>query len=235
MYACGIWNGDIFGRGQCGVGKDGRIRNPRWETQCKGSVNAQNGESFLFPIADGTVKLSGGDQVLRTSTLIRDSPERGEEREDLQGESDGSPPQDSLPCDGEARNGFWSISGNYSYRHHVDPRVKLYVPREEAFPIPLRFFDVVRTTSTTLDVMLERRIDDNWSIEGDQDLSDAWTGFTRFTILKNLQTGIHGSGRAADKEANNIQVRDHLWPERSSTQRKHIWAIEKAKLGNAQN
>ena len=28
------------------------------------------GEKFIFPSADGTVKLSGGDQVLRTSTLI---------------------------------------------------------------------------------------------------------------------------------------------------------------------
>ena len=29
-----------FGRGHCGIGKDGRIRNPHLETQCKGSVNA---------------------------------------------------------------------------------------------------------------------------------------------------------------------------------------------------
>ena len=41
---------------------------------------------FIFPIANGKVKLSGGDQVLRTSTLIRDGPERGEKREDLRGE-----------------------------------------------------------------------------------------------------------------------------------------------------
>ena len=39
------------------------------------------GETFIFPIADGTDKLSGGDQDLRTSTLIRDYPDRGEEQE----------------------------------------------------------------------------------------------------------------------------------------------------------
>ena len=33
---------------------------------------------FIFQIADGKVKLSGGDQVLRTSTMTRDSPERRE-------------------------------------------------------------------------------------------------------------------------------------------------------------
>ena len=85
-------------------------------------LTSVSGEKLKFPIKDGTVKLSGGDQVLRTSTLIRDHPHRGEEQENLSRESDGySPPfQDSSPDDGEARNDFWSISGNYMYRHHVD-------------------------------------------------------------------------------------------------------------------
>ena len=39
-----------------------------------------NGETFIFPIADGTVQFSGGDQVLRTSTLIPDHPDRGEKQ-----------------------------------------------------------------------------------------------------------------------------------------------------------
>ena len=53
------------------------------------------------------------DKVLRTSSLVRDSPDRGEEQSNLPGESDGSSPpfQDSPPGDGEARNDFWSISG----------------------------------------------------------------------------------------------------------------------------
>ena len=100
-------------------------------------------EKLIFPIADGTVKLSGGDQVLRTSTLIQDHPIRGEGQRDFSGESEGSPPpQDSSPDYGEARNDFWSISGNNIYRHHVEPRVKLYVPGEESFPTPLRCIDV---------------------------------------------------------------------------------------------
>ena len=47
------------------------------------------GDNIIFPVADGTVKISGGDQRLRTSTLIRDRPERGEQQEVLRGESDG--------------------------------------------------------------------------------------------------------------------------------------------------
>ena len=41
-------------------------------------LTPMRGDNFKFPVVDGTVKLSGGDQVLRTSTLIRDRPERGE-------------------------------------------------------------------------------------------------------------------------------------------------------------
>ena len=62
-------------------------------------LTPMRGEKFIFPVADGTVKLSGGDQRLRTSTLIRDCSDRGEEQELLRGESHGSsstPRQDSF-------------------------------------------------------------------------------------------------------------------------------------------
>ena len=40
-------------------------------------LTPMNDDNSKFPIADGTVKVSGGDQRLRTSTLIRDRPDRG--------------------------------------------------------------------------------------------------------------------------------------------------------------
>ena len=52
------------------------------------------------------------------------------------------------------------------YRHHVAPRVKLHLPREASFP--LKYSDVTRATSTSLDVMLERRIDDKWRETDDE-------------------------------------------------------------------
>ena len=58
------------------------------------------------------------------------------------------------------------------------------MPREDSFPIPLRYIEVTRVTSTTLDVMIERHKDDHWNIEGDRELSDSWTGFKRFTLLE---------------------------------------------------
>ena len=157
----------------------------------------------LYSVRSGTVKLSGGDQVLRTSSLNQGDLDRGEEQENLLGESSVSsstPFQESSPDDGEARHDFWSISGNHIYRHHVEPRVKLFVPRDESFPIPLRYIDVTRATSTTLDVMLERRIDDYWNIEGNRNISDSWTGFTRFTILDEKPPDVYsGPGGGSRK------------------------------------
>ena len=57
--------------------------------------------------------------------------------------------------DAEAKNDFWSITGDFISRHHVESRVKLYMPREESLPIPLKYIGVTRTTHTSLDVLLE--------------------------------------------------------------------------------
>ena len=143
-------------------------------------------------------KHPGGDQDLRTSTLIRPRPIQGEGHVDFLGESEGSLPQphDSFPDAGEAMNDFWSMSGSFIYRHHVEPRVKLYSPREESFPIPLKYIDVTRTTHTNLDVKQEKRIDDYWNIDGSRDLSDYWTSFTQFTLLdEKAPDGFLGPGR----------------------------------------
>ena len=151
---------------------------------------------FICPIADGRIKTPGGEQELRTPTLIRERPIQGESNMDFLEESEGSlpQPQDSFPDAGEAINDFWSMSGNFKNRHHVEPRVKLYSPREESFPIPLKYIDVSRT-HTNVDVKQEKRIDDYWNIDGSRDLSDYWTGFTQFCWKKNLQKEKCGPGR----------------------------------------
>ena len=73
----------------------------------------------------------------------------------------------------ERLSDFWSMSGSFIYRHHVEPRVKQSSPREESFPVPLECIDVSRSTHTNLDVMQERRVDDCWKIDGPRDLSDS--------------------------------------------------------------
>ena len=80
---------------------------------------------------------------------------------------------DTTLDDAEAKNHFWSVTGDFIYPHHVEPRVKLYVPREESFPIRMKYIDVTRTTYTSLDVLLEKQIDNYWNVDGERELSDA--------------------------------------------------------------
>ena len=124
-------------------------------------LTPQRSGNFISPVADGTVKIVGRRQRLRTSTLTWDRPERGEEQEILQGNSNkwyipSHLQDDSTRDDEEAKNDFWTITGEFIYLHHVAPRVKLYVPKEESFPVPLKYIDVTRTTHTSLEVLLEK-------------------------------------------------------------------------------
>ena len=139
----------------------------------------------------------------------------------------------------EAIHDFWSMSGSFIYRHHVEPRVKLYSPREESFPILLKYIDVTRTTHANLDVKQEKRIDDYWNIDGSRDLSDPWTGFTQFTLLEaKVPDGYMWSGgRLARKQLTSRP--DHLWPELWKSMGKHAklkekqkWSEEKIHLEN---
>ena len=124
------------------------------------------------------------------------------------------------------------MSGNFIYRRYVEPRVKLYSPREESFHIPLKYIDVSRTTHTNLDVMQEKRIDDYWNIDGSRDLSDSWTGFTQFTLLdEKLPDGFLWSGvRLTRKQLTSRP--DYLWPELWTKLRRNTWLKEKQKWSN---
>ena len=100
------------------------------------------------------------------------------------------------------------MSGNFIYRHHAEPRVKLFSPREESFHIPLKYIDVSRTTHTNLDVMQERRIDDSWNIDGSREFSDSCTSFNQFILLEEKTSRwIYVVRGETDKTASDIQAR----------------------------
>ena len=238
----GIWKGDVLvaDLGELETMDASEIYSKRLNG--KEVIFPKEKGEFIFPIADGRIKPPAGDQDLRTSTLIRQRPIRGESHLDFLGESEGSlpPPHDSFPDAGEAINDFWSMSGNFIYRHHVEPRVKLYSPREESFPIPLKYIDVSRTTHTNLDVKQEKRIDDYWNIDGSRDLSDYWTGFTQFISLEEKPPdGYMRSGEKLTRKQLTSRP-DHLWPElwkkmgkNAKLKEKQQWSNEKLHLDNA--
>ena len=100
-----------------------------------------------------------------------------------------------------------AIARNYIYRHH-EPRVNLFVPYEGSFSTPLEYIDVVRRTNTTLDVLLDIHLNDDWNVDGGRELSGPLTGFTQFSMLdEELPVVTCGFRREIDKSAGNIQAR----------------------------
>ena len=124
------------------------------------------------------------------------------------------------------------MSGNFIYRHHVEPRVKLYSPREESFHIPLKYIDVTRTTHTNLDVKQERLIDDYWNIDGSKDLSDPWTGFTHFTLLEEKPPDGHMVRGEINEKTADIQARSFMARTLGEKMGKHAKLKEKQKWSN---
>ena len=97
---------------------------------------------------------------------------------------------------------FWSIQSDFIYRHHNEPRVQLYVPKEETFPILLKYIDGTWSTHTELDVLQEKRIDDYKNDDSGRYLSDSWWGLTKFIPCMERETS-----KRTDKDSNNYQTR----------------------------
>ena len=78
LYAGGIWKGDILVADieELETMDASEIYSKRLDA--KEVIFPKENGIFIFPLADGRIKLPGGDQDLRTSTLIRERPIRGE-------------------------------------------------------------------------------------------------------------------------------------------------------------
>ena len=120
------------------IRKDGRIRNLSQKTAKKVLINHKDGD-FVFLVADGSATSSVRDYEFQEPTQIR---ERTVRTENLSGESQGDRDEfqpEETKDDAETQWDFWSIQGDFIYRHHVEPRVESNVPEEESFPIPLKY------------------------------------------------------------------------------------------------
>ena len=127
-----------------------------------------------------------------------------------------------------------------SIRHQNEPRVQLYVPKEETFPIPLKCIDVTRELLKQIWTCCKRNVKiiiGMWTRIEVQ--ADSWKGCTKYTLLKEKPPkGSMWSGerltkiRATTRPAN-------VWPEvwskmgKAAQKREEEWAIEKPKLNNA--
>ena len=86
--AGGIWKGDIMVADIEELEEMDASELHARRLNAKEVLTPQRSGNFISPVADGTVKIFGGEQLLRPPTSISDHPERGGEQEILQGKSD---------------------------------------------------------------------------------------------------------------------------------------------------
>ena len=143
MIAGGIWKGDtLIADLKKDLEKlDASEINPR-RISAKDILITQKGDQFIFPVADGTAKLSGRDYEFRKSTPRREQTVRSEDYsgELEEGEPGESPPTESTDDD-EKRADFWSIQGDFIYRHHNEPRVQLVAELNAFHNVPRTKYD----------------------------------------------------------------------------------------------
>ena len=164
LIAGRIWKGDILIADPEDSKKLDASENYSGRIMAKEVLISQKGDEFIFAVAGGTAKLSGRDCEFREPTLGREPTVRSEDLSgELLGESGESQPAESTD-DAEARADFWSIQSDFIYRRHNEPRVQLYVPKEETFPVPLKYTDVTRSARPDPDVLQEKRIDNYWTV-----------------------------------------------------------------------
>ena len=84
---------------------------------------------------------------------------------------------------------YWLLTRHVLIRVHNTPRRKLATPNEDPndpSPIPIRFNDIMRRTSTSSASKAEAIIEDHWVDEDDahRELTDDWIGQTMFYLRK---------------------------------------------------
>ena len=115
--------------------------------------------------------------------------------------------EDSTRDDEEAKNDFWTVTGEFIYRHHVEHRVNLYMPKEATFPIPTKYIDVTRNTHTSLDVMMEKilKITGTWMEKENYQMHGQASQDSFYQTKRHLMD-IHDLGEI-DEETNDFKTR----------------------------
>ena len=185
----------------------------------------QKDDEFIFPVADGTAKLSGRDYDFREPTLRREQTVRSQDLSgELQGEPEELQPTESRD-DAEARRDFYSVQGDFIYRHHNEPE----------------FSQMCRKKKHSLCHW-------NTMISSGQ-LTPIWTSFKKSVLMTTGMSirrevcqilGRDSRSREILTKAQTTTRPDHVWPEvrtnigkAAQMREKQEWAKEKRKLDNA--
>ena len=161
----GIWKGDIMIADVEELEGDGRIRSPRQKARCKVSVNANERRKVEIPSRrwnsqnhwekqSENTSLSPGSCWTKRGTR---SFSRRIRRTLFSNPS--SRWLNTRRCGSQE----WFLQEISFIAVTWNQESKLHMPKEESFPIPMKYIDVTRTTHTSLDVLLEKT--DWWWLE----------------------------------------------------------------------
>ena len=129
--------------------------------------------------------------TIRITRGESDEENAAQEEEANVNETPQSQPQSQEQDLPSQQNDYWIVTENTVQRVHQVPRQKAYTPIEydddnpDAFPTPLKYIDVLRTTRGKIGSTTLKDFHDVWTYDKDQFLyEDWWTGTTIFNIIR---------------------------------------------------
>ena len=165
---------------------------------------------FAFLVSDGSAKLSGWEYDFQEPTLWRESTVR---RENLSGESRGDTEEFNLKNQKMTRKSKMTF-GLFEVISFIvillNPEFQFSEPKEESFPIPLKFFDVTRSTLSDLDVAknTNRRLLECRRKEKSVRFMDRFHEI--YVLKRNSSKKIHVGRGETDKDSIEITSRSHM-------------------------
>ena len=158
LYTGGVWTGDMMVADIAEMEEMNATELHVRRLNAKEVLTLMKGDNFIFPVADGTVKVSGGEQRLRTCTLIWDRAEGGEEQEVLRGESD----ELSFPTSRWLNTRRWFLV--YHKRFHLSPSTVRAERRIISFSVEVhrRYQNNTNVTGCTLGETYRRLLERGW-------------------------------------------------------------------------
>ena len=196
---------------------------------------SKEGDNFIFPFVNGSVRLAGKGSEVGPSGRIRQEFEAGEEhRSDLQGETD-------TPDSAEQQRAQDELEAKLHFAHSRSGKDQHWTCHKKShFP------------SHSSKLMLSGRQTQHWTfcrnvrwviigtLIGARHVSGPWSGFTQLMGVNDTPPqGYTWSGGRLTK----IQARSspkHIWPgiwsgmsRKSQQKEKQYWAEERPKLDNA--
>ena len=104
-------------------------------------IDSEKDNQFYLPVAEGGWT-QPDQEVIKQERIAKAEQEQADASTD-------APPIDS---------DYWTITSDVLVRHHLNPRTKMYCPEEADLPIPIRFLDARRRTTTDIEEHHEKAI-----------------------------------------------------------------------------